>query len=64
MTIQQQYQQTKVLTGPLNSMPVVAGIEITTDEAGRFNLNVCIKRADSVRRKHPRSGFATSKPRS
>ncbi|HHQ4786419.1 phage antirepressor KilAC domain-containing protein [Aeromonas hydrophila] len=39
MTIQQQYQQTKVLTGPLNSMPVVAGIEITTDEAGRFNLN-------------------------
>ncbi|QWL69420.1 phage antirepressor KilAC domain-containing protein [Aeromonas hydrophila] len=39
MTIQQQYQQTKVLTGPLNSMPVIAGIEITTDEAGRFNLN-------------------------
>ncbi|MFB2927540.1 phage antirepressor KilAC domain-containing protein [Aeromonas hydrophila] len=39
MTIQQQYQQTKVLTGPLNSMPVVAGIEIPTDEAGRFNLN-------------------------
>ncbi|MBS2781757.1 phage antirepressor KilAC domain-containing protein [Aeromonas salmonicida] len=39
MTIQQQYQQTKVLTGPLNSMPVIAGIDITTDEAGRFNLN-------------------------
>lgn len=39
MTIQQQYQQTKVLTGPLNSMPVIAGVEITTDEAGRFNLN-------------------------
>ncbi|HDO1336110.1 TPA: phage antirepressor KilAC domain-containing protein [Aeromonas veronii] len=39
MTIQQQYQQTKVLTGPLNSMPVIAGVDITTDEAGRFNLN-------------------------
>lgn len=35
MTIQQQYQQTKVLAGPLNSMPVIAGVEITTDEAGR-----------------------------
>ncbi|MFQ1985221.1 KilA-N domain-containing protein [Aeromonas sp. 602658] len=39
MTIQQQYQQTKVLAGPQNSMPVIAGVEITTDEAGRFNLN-------------------------
>ncbi|MDL5383415.1 KilA-N domain-containing protein [Aeromonas hydrophila] len=39
MTIQQQYQQTKVLTGPQNSIPVIAGVEITTDEAGRFNLN-------------------------
>lgn len=39
MTIQQQYQQSKVLTGPLNSMPVIAGVEITTDEVGRFNLN-------------------------
>ncbi|WP_080938138.1 phage antirepressor KilAC domain-containing protein [Aeromonas hydrophila] len=39
MIIQQQYQQTKVLPGPLNSMPVIAGVEITTDEAGRFNLN-------------------------
>lgn len=39
MTIQQQYQQTKVLTGPQNSMPVIAGVEITTDDAGRFNLN-------------------------
>lgn len=43
MTIQQQYQQAKVLTGPLNSMPVIAGIEITTDEAGRFNLNALHK---------------------
>ncbi|MFM4996017.1 phage antirepressor KilAC domain-containing protein [Aeromonas sanarellii] len=43
MTIQQQYQQTKVLAGPLNSMPVIAGIEITTDEAGRFNLNALHK---------------------
>ncbi|WP_368169714.1 phage antirepressor KilAC domain-containing protein [Aeromonas sp. R4-3] len=39
MTIQQQYQQTKVLAGPQNSMPVIAGVEITTDDAGRFNLN-------------------------
>lgn len=43
MTIQQQYQQAKVLTGPLNSMPVIAGVEITTDEAGRFNLNALHK---------------------
>lgn len=39
MTIQQQYQQTKVLAGPQNSMLIIAGVEITTDEAGRFNLN-------------------------
>lgn len=43
MTIQQQYQQTKVLAGPQNSMPVIAGVEITTDEAGRFNLNALHK---------------------
>jgi len=39
MTIQQQYQKTKVLTGPQNSMLMIAGVEITTDEAERFNLN-------------------------
>ncbi|HHQ4795986.1 phage antirepressor KilAC domain-containing protein [Aeromonas veronii] len=51
MTIQQQYQQTKVLAGPLNSMPVIAGVEITTDEAGRFNLNAL----------HRASGLGASK---
>ncbi|WP_421233864.1 KilA-N domain-containing protein [Aeromonas jandaei] len=51
MTIQQQYQQTKVLAGPQNSMPVIAGVEITTDEAGRFNLNAL----------HRASGLGASK---
>ncbi|MFM5658993.1 phage antirepressor KilAC domain-containing protein [Aeromonas veronii] len=51
MTIQQQYQQTKVLAGPHNSMPVIAGVEITTDEAGRFNLNAL----------HRASGLGASK---
>ncbi|WP_270830716.1 KilA-N domain-containing protein [Aeromonas sp. QDB03] len=51
MTIQQQYQQTKVLTGPQNSMPVIAGVEIATDDAGRFNLNAL----------HRASGLGASK---
>lgn len=51
MTIQQQYQQTKVLAGPQNSMPVIAGVEITTDETGRFNLNAL----------HRASGLGASK---
>lgn len=53
MTIQQQHQQTKVLAGPLNSMPVIAGIEITTDEAGRFNLNALHQASGGEKRRGP-----------
>jgi hypothetical protein len=30
------------LNSAANVMPMIAGVEITTDEAGRFNLNACI----------------------
>lgn len=53
MTIQQQYQQTKVLTGPQNSMPVIAGVEITTDEAGRFNLNALHQASGGEKKRGP-----------
>ena len=53
MTIQQQYQQTKVLAGPQNSMPVIAGVEITTDEAGRFNLNALHRASGGEKKNGP-----------
>ncbi len=53
MTIQQQYQQAKVLAGPLNSMPVIAGVEITTDRDGRFNLNALHQASDLGPEKAP-----------
>ena len=53
MTIQQQYQQAKVLAGPLNSMPVIAGVEITTDEAGRFNLNALHQASGGEKKRGP-----------
>ncbi|MFQ2273909.1 phage antirepressor KilAC domain-containing protein [Aeromonas hydrophila] len=59
MTIQQQYQQTKVLTGPQNSMPVIAGVEITTDEAGRFNLNALHRASGAGDHKAPNQWMRT-----
>ncbi|MGQ4604067.1 KilA-N domain-containing protein [Aeromonas veronii] len=53
MTIQQQYQQTKVLAGPQNSIPVIAGVEITTDEAGRFNLNALHRASGGEKKNGP-----------
>ncbi|ELC7279674.1 phage antirepressor KilAC domain-containing protein [Aeromonas veronii] len=59
MTIQQQYQQTKVLTGPQNSMPVIAGVEITTDEVGRFNLNALHRASGAGDHKAPNQWLRT-----
>ncbi len=59
MTIQQQYQQTKVLAGPQNSMPVIAGVEITTDEAGRFNLNALHRASGAGDHKAPNQWLRT-----
>lgn len=39
--------------------PVIAGIEITTDEHGRFNLNALHKAGDSVHTKRPSIWLAT-----
>lgn len=47
------HQQTKVLAGPLNSMPVIAGVEITTDEFGRFNLNALHRASGGEKKNGP-----------
>ncbi|SIR40498.1 KilA-N domain-containing protein [Aeromonas sp. RU39B] len=43
MTIHQSDMQTKVIGRAANQLPVIAGVEITTDDAGRFNLNALHK---------------------
>lgn len=51
MTIHQSDMQTKVIGRAANQLPVIAGVEITTDDAGRFNLNAL----------HRASGLGASK---
>lgn len=53
------HQQTKVLAGPQNSMPVIAGVDITTDEAGRFNLNSLHRASGTGDHKRPSKWLAT-----
>lgn len=52
MTIQQQHQQTKGLVGQ-NLTPIIAGVEITTDECGRFNLNALHRASREANHKRP-----------
>lgn len=51
MNIQHQHMKTEVLAGISDQLPVVAGVEIATDAAGRFNLNAL----------HRASGLGASK---
>lgn len=43
----------------ISTVPVIAGVEITTDAAGRFNLNALHKAAGSIHTKRPSIWLAT-----
>jgi len=45
--------------GHPNNMPVIAGVEITTDEAGRFNLNALHRASGTGDHKRPSKWLAT-----
>lgn len=59
MTIQQSQVQNKA-----SHAPMIAGVEITTDEAGRFNLNALHRSSDAGDHKRPSKWLATDQAKS
>lgn len=49
---------------PNNSLPVICGIEITTDAEGRFNLNALHKASGKAEEKAQASGFVARQQKS